>query len=246
MKRQRCRSFLPGVVQLEKRDVPTVTAGLVGGTLTVSGDNSPESIGVEITSNLIWVSGTGLSSRSFPTTSVTRLDIGGKGGDDTIWVNQFVPFTNPIRIFGDDGNDTIKVNVTCDGSARYSVDGGAGRDTLNIPGWMPVGPSGFPKNLAVVNVENSTPPSALAQAQAVLRLDPNMKIISHQIAAPITNGPTARTAANYQSVIEQFEVNAPYGRYAWDSNGTKCNIFAGDVLRAMGAPLPTNSTAEGV
>ena len=63
--------------------------------------------------------------------------------------------------------------------------------------------------------------------------------------APIKNSSSQRNATNYTAVIEEFNpTKAEYaGRYkaGGSNNGdTRCNIFAADVLRAMGAPLPTN------
>lgn len=63
------------------------------------------------------------------------------------------------------------------------------------------------------------------------------------VDAPITSSQANRSAKNYDSVIDQFDVaNNP--RYAQrDSNGdgvtdTFCNIFVSDVTRAMGAEIP--------
>lgn len=62
--------------------------------------------------------------------------------------------------------------------------------------------------------------------------------------APIQNTNNERSARNYADVIDQFEVDAAEfaGRYqagGVDLEDTRCNIFAGDVMRAMGVPLPT-------
>jgi len=68
-----------------------------------------------------------------------------------------------------------------------------------------------------------------------------------QIDAPIKNSPENRNPSSYLAVIDQFDVENSYPvRYRPDPNSpnsgdadTRCNIFAGDVMRAMGVPLPT-------
>ena len=63
-----------------------------------------------------------------------------------------------------------------------------------------------------------------------------------QINAPIKNDTGQRSAQAYLDVISQFDVQNSYpGRYrpGEATSNTRCNIFAGDVMRAMGAPLPT-------
>lgn len=63
-----------------------------------------------------------------------------------------------------------------------------------------------------------------------------------QVAPPITNSPGQRSAETYRDVIDQFDVQHSYpGRYrpGDHTDDTRCNIFAGDVMRAMGTPLPT-------
>lgn len=68
-----------------------------------------------------------------------------------------------------------------------------------------------------------------------------------QIDAPIKNSPGDRNPSSYLAVIDQFDVENSYpARYRPDPDSsnsgdadTRCNIFAGDVMRAMGVPLPT-------
>src|SRR5205823_2618707 len=120
-----------------------------------------------------------------------------------------------------------------------------GWDTMNVPNWMPVGPSGFP-NSFWTNAESRNL-STLALAQNTLRRNGDMTSIWRQIRAPISNGPNNRSADNYRLAVEQFEVGYnSYSRYQWDSYGTKCNVFSGDVMRAMQVPLPTKDDLGGV
>lgn len=81
-------------------------------------------------------------------------------------------------------------------------------------------------------------------ARLLLRTMSAMQSPWNQVNAPIQNMPGRRSANDYANVIDQFEVDAPEfsGRYAAggsDLADTRCNIFAGDVMRAMGVPLPT-------
>lgn len=61
--------------------------------------------------------------------------------------------------------------------------------------------------------------------------------------APIQNSLGDRSAEAYLAVILQFNVEGSYPcRYTPTCGGTsdtRCNIFASDVMNAMGAPLPT-------
>jgi len=177
---------------------------------------------------------------------VSAIDMSGGGGNDNINVLQTAPFANkPIRIYGNDGDDTINLDLRADGSAEYSAEGGNGWDTVNVPNWMPVGPGGFPYSLWT-NAESRNL-STLAQAQGTLRQNGDMTSIWRQIQAPITNGSNNRSADRYRLLTEQFEVGYyGYSRYIRDGNVTKCNIFAGDVMRAMQVPLPTKDDLGGV
>ncbi len=80
--------------------------------------------------------------------------------------------------------------------------------------------------------------------------DPNMGSAWQQVTPAFTNQPGNRHLLYYLGVINQFRVASAYEcRYRpYPENGcaantgssdTRCNIFAGDVMRAMGAPLPT-------
>jgi len=80
--------------------------------------------------------------------------------------------------------------------------------------------------------------------------DPNMGSAWQQVTPAFTNLPGNRHLLYSLGVINQFKVASAYEcRYRpYPENGcaantgssdTRCNIFAGDVMRAMGAPLPT-------
>lgn len=81
------------------------------------------------------------------------------------------------------------------------------------------------------------------QDTSSLSSDPAMQSPWRQVSAPVRNTPGQRSAQAYADVIDQFDVehsfDARYGRGGAGNDDTRCNIFAGDVMRAMGAPLPT-------
>jgi hypothetical protein len=81
-------------------------------------------------------------------------------------------------------------------------------------------------------------------AREKLKALPAMQSHWSQVNAPIQGSPGQRSAAKYADVIDQFDVDsaALAGRYKPGGAGNadpRCNIFAGDVMRAMGVPLPT-------
>jgi len=78
--------------------------------------------------------------------------------------------------------------------------------------------------------------------------DKNMSSEWKQVTALYTNSPDDRNILYYLAAIHQFKVESDYQcRYKpFPGNGcksgtsdTRCNIFAADVMRAMGVPLPT-------
>ena len=82
----------------------------------------------------------------------------------------------------------------------------------------------------------------LRRAKEELGSERNMTNPWKQVNAPIKNDSDHRSGVAYQSVIEQFDVEHSHtGRYRPSESypDTRCNIFAGDAMRAMGAPLPT-------
>jgi hypothetical protein len=85
---------------------------------------------------------------------------------------------------------------------------------------------------------------AVQTARTRLKAMSVMQAHWQQVTAPLQNTPGLRSASNYADVIDQFDVNSAElaGRYqagGADNPDTRCNIFAGDVMRAMGVPLPT-------
>lgn len=55
--------------------------------------------------------------------------------------------------------------------------------------------------------------------------------------APLVNKPDARSRSSYEAVIDQFPVET-HARWLPKGGATYCNIFAGDVTRALGCEIP--------
>lgn len=63
------------------------------------------------------------------------------------------------------------------------------------------------------------------------------------LAAAVTSKPGMRTANLYNAVIRQFAVGSNPRYFPYQGN-TFCNTYAGDVMRAMGVPLPVKSSND--
>jgi hypothetical protein len=114
------------IESLESRLVPT-TASLSGGTLAVTGSNSADTISVVLANGRISVTGvkiqySGQSYASVGVSSVTKVYVDGRGGDDVIDISTI---TKPATIIGGDGNDSIT-----GGLGANSIFGRAGDDTI--------------------------------------------------------------------------------------------------------------------
>ncbi len=98
-----------------------------------------------------------------------------------------------------------------------------------------------PLQSEAVRVDAYQPPKPYDPSQRPdLSGNPNMTNIWNQIYnAPVQNTPDTRTPESYIAIIEQFDPGSRrYKRYG-DGVHSSCNIFAGDVMRAMNIPLPT-------
>ncbi len=127
MSNRNSNSFRPGVVELERRDVPTIlgTPELVGRVLTIRCDTSPSTVVVaqqpggglrvqDVIANRVFAYGPG---------EVRRVDLFGGEGND-----KFTSRGNGrirVRMFGGDGNDTLY-----GGPGRDVVSGGNGNDVI--------------------------------------------------------------------------------------------------------------------
>ena len=96
----------------------------------------------------------------------------------------------------------------------------------------------------VAKAASDNPNAEVAAAREKLKTMPAMKSPWNQVDAPLKSSPGQRSAGIYANVIDQFDVNASAfaERYVTGGSGSsepRSNIFAGDVMRAMGVPLPT-------
>lgn len=105
--------------------------------------------------------------------------------------------------------------------------------TQNPGGANNTGPTRPPEGSNAGTYNGSTPARGTTDTRAWLPVD-----------APVQNREGNRSAANYNQAINQFAVgNNP--RYTPRGGNTYCNIFASDVMQAMGAPLPHWVDARG-
>src|SRR5205823_5714823 len=79
------------VEQLEAREVPTVQILPSSPLLTIRGDDAANAITVLITDNNITVQASGLATWTGAAKDYSQINIGGKGGDDTISVTESTP-----------------------------------------------------------------------------------------------------------------------------------------------------------
>lgn len=110
---------------------PAVTASLAGGTLTVNGTASIDTISFALGSNGLTVTGNGKTVSGSPFNGVARIVVNGNDGDDRIVLGAI---NLPATLNGGNGNDTLiggNANDLLQGNAgNDNLDGGAGNDTL--------------------------------------------------------------------------------------------------------------------
>lgn len=259
------------VESLESRVVPSITicrleydASLNASRLRIVADAADDQIRVEITpTGQINVKNWSVMVASpFAASQAARIDIDTGLGNNRVDIVQRGVFAKTdwtpklIQVFGKAGNETLYIDLDKDyGPAdntssttrifgtNFAFDGGGGANTVTVQNW-------YPNSVQLTNVVDNTPSGSLAAAQKALRdyaRYPFMQYYANnsynrQWSAPFINGPSNRSASNYLSVIQEFEPMR-HGRYQWDSE-TKCNVYVYDVMRAMGAFLPTKQDAN--
>ena len=126
MLKQKPNTFRPGVLELENRVVPAVTAiQLAGGIVTVHCSNVATTVLVnqssanvtvqDITSNRSW---------TFAAAKVARVDVYGGAGNDSL-ISAGPVNGRVVRLFGAQGNDSLT-----GGNGREKFYGGLGNDTI--------------------------------------------------------------------------------------------------------------------
>ena len=225
---RRRQSSRQSAESLESRELLTVTWNVNAGVLTLTGNSAPDSVSVIVSDKTVYFNGTDLrdaSGRAAPgvmmiaANSVTRIDVSGGSGNDTIEFTQAGDFQKPVRLFGQDGNDTLRVIFLSGRQALVLADGGLGSDTANVP--ANIGTGRFSTNAELGSF------GTIAGAG----VNPALRATAF-VAADSSN----RSAALSTRIIQQFSVQNN-SRYI-DPNKTFCNIFAWDVTSAMGAEIP--------
>jgi Ca2+-binding RTX toxin-like protein len=120
---------------------PTVTAGVDGGTLHVSGGPLAEQIALRLNSAdpnelQVDVGDDGSADHTFALSTFRAIDVAAGNGDDTVRIDQINgTFTSnkPTRIAGENGDDTLiggsGAEVFLGGRGNDVVDGNGGADT---------------------------------------------------------------------------------------------------------------------
>lgn len=126
-----------------------------------------------------------------------------------------------------------------------SVPPGPGGEVVNNDGVFDDQSNNNPSNSPDQDPGSSSPPGQYdPNAEPPKILDPIMGSAWREFTnAPIQNKPGTRSTEAYLAVLLQFNVDGGYTcRYTPSCGGTsdtRCNIYASDVMNAMGAPLPT-------
>jgi Ca2+-binding RTX toxin-like protein len=122
-----------GTVTAAPTGGPLVTAALSGGTLTVNGTSTIDTISLVAGSKgRVNVVGNGKTVSGSPFSGVARIVVNGNDGSDRIDASTMVV---PITLNGGNGDDTLiggsGTDVLSGGSGNDNLEGGAGNDTLH-------------------------------------------------------------------------------------------------------------------
>lgn len=134
------RRFIPRLVALDDRCLPTVTAGIVPGTtiLQITGDDTANTVQItdDSSAGVITVTGDGVTQR-FAAAAVESIVVNTLGGDDVVEydLTGALSTTRLVSVDLGNGNDTFTANVNAQISGAgtnvgISVSGGHGADTL--------------------------------------------------------------------------------------------------------------------
>jgi hypothetical protein len=134
------RRFIPRLVALDDRSLPSVSAGIVPGTtiLQITGDDNANNIQItdDATMGVITVTGDGVS-QTFDATAVESIVVNALGGDDVVEYDLTGPLatTRLVSVDLGKGTDTFTANVDAQISGAgtnlgISATGDHGGDTL--------------------------------------------------------------------------------------------------------------------
>jgi hypothetical protein len=131
MSKRNGNTFRPDVTLLEGREMPAVSAvSLAGGVVTVDCNNAASIVHVAQSATAVVIADVKTNHTwSFAANQVSRIDLYGGGGNDTLSASTSSPSTaRLVRIFSGGGNDS----VTGTGGPVY-MQAGSGNDTLSAP-----------------------------------------------------------------------------------------------------------------
>jgi len=115
------------VEALERREVPAVTAAVVGSVLQITGDAQKDAIAVDLSAqgDQIIVRDRGQEVGRFAAAAISEINVAAGSGSDLIRVGRRV--TTPISVDGGDGQDKL-----IGGGGPQTLVGGNGRDLLRL------------------------------------------------------------------------------------------------------------------
>jgi hypothetical protein len=130
--------FAPRLEQLSDRVVPSCTANLAGGVLTITGDNHSNDIQITDDGTTVTVACDGDASQDF--TDVTKIVVKSGNGGDTVGYDLTsdgtVAITRDVDVHLGNGQDTFNGSATgdlIDGSAlSVTAHGDNGKDVVNL------------------------------------------------------------------------------------------------------------------
>src|SRR5262245_33800197 len=128
IRKQKNHRFVPGILGLENRVTPAVTAQFSAGTLSVLGDNLDNTIAISRNAaGGILVNGGAVAILGGTATvaNTALIQVLGQGGNDTITLNEANGALPRANLFGGVGNDTLT-----GGSGNDQLFGQGGNDTL--------------------------------------------------------------------------------------------------------------------
>ncbi len=163
-----------------------------------------------------------------------------------------VPSTGGAIIKRIPDNTIVRItgrSITFNGHVWWPHDGGG----WSAGGWLKANSCGSKPAYAAANQLNQTvqlntngsiTAANLTGGTPVKWLDSiHGKLGQFPLAPPVTSMSSMRSQALYRTVIQQFAAGNN-NRYVASSGYTYCNTFAGDVMRAMGVPLPIKSASD--
>lgn len=132
------RRFIPRLVALDDRCLPTVTAGIVPGTtiLQITGDDTANTIQISDNATTITVTGDGVT-QTFDATLVSSIVVNALAGDDVVQFNLSGAQATTLLVTADlgKGADTFTTNLDAQISGSgtnvgISCNGDGGGDSL--------------------------------------------------------------------------------------------------------------------